>query len=887
MLKFCNRNKGAISVFLTLILLPVLLLGGLTTDAARIYTSKIVISDAGEMAMNAGLAQYDSRLHDEYGLLVMQKSPESMESDLQDYFEKSLNGSGISGAETYDKILDLVAEQFDAINLEGSQIYKTEVEKQQIIEYMKYRAPVCLTELVSEKLDEFKDMKKMAEAMKAQMDFGEAMEDCQESMETAKTALDNLNDLINQYPSQNVIENELEATHQDYTIRVSRCLLMLAAISHYTEADMRGDAEESAKSFVNAAGGVSTGDDADSENSFNSYMNCLYYQAGVHNAGGLDEVLDEWRDQEPDEDDPDYSDWEERMDELEELSENYDSAKSAISGYPNQLRKISYEYCITPHTDTIHEFWEKSKKGAELAQTAYEKLEIVEEKLRNAGEKWEVWSEKTEALEAIEEGKSGDMKESVDEYGKFFADGDPMNDRNNLGLLMEDVKTDKLYFNEMRDILTEEKFFGKSIATVSSSTQYSTYLGQANAVAESNMNNYDYIEYKRTPDYISNYNHTTISTAYPMMRIETSPFYEKLKDYCSTQETEESREKKAEANEKLNESKNAGEEAQSENGYPSYTWTMNTSMPSVALGLVAAEDTDAGLTDVGGNVNDRAGRRDALSKFKTSIDEATSFLDGLDRIITDNLENLYVAEYAMQLFSYYTVDKKDGTTLNNDEILGLSGYKLSEHKPYKAEVEYILWGNASSARNVKNTIATIFGIRLLLNSFFAFTNTEIVSTSRRMALAIAGGAPYLVPVLQVLIELGFAGIETADDIGKIKDGYGVTIIKQPKYWKTYPTNNRRPGNNIEGITLDYSEFLRVFLNINMLNGKEVKKLARIADCIKVNTDFDMLNGYTMLAIEAKIKARTTFMKKVSDLGAGGWTQPDNTYTIQYQSTLGY
>ena len=46
MFGFCEKSKGAISVFLTLILLPTLLLGGLTTDAARIYMSKVVISDA-------------------------------------------------------------------------------------------------------------------------------------------------------------------------------------------------------------------------------------------------------------------------------------------------------------------------------------------------------------------------------------------------------------------------------------------------------------------------------------------------------------------------------------------------------------------------------------------------------------------------------------------------------------------------------------------------------------------------------------------------------------------------------------------------------------------------------------------------------------------------
>ena len=54
-----------------------------------------------------------------------------------------------------DKILDLITENFNAYNVEGSQIYKSEVEKQQIVEYMKYRAPVCLTEELLGKLDDY------------------------------------------------------------------------------------------------------------------------------------------------------------------------------------------------------------------------------------------------------------------------------------------------------------------------------------------------------------------------------------------------------------------------------------------------------------------------------------------------------------------------------------------------------------------------------------------------------------------------------------------------------------------------------------------------------------------------------------------------------------
>ena len=237
----------------------------------------------------------------------------------------------------------------------------------------------------------------------------------------------------------------------------------------------------------------------------------------------------------------------------------------------------------------------------------------------------------------------------------------------------------------------------------------------------------------------------------------------------------------------------------------------------------------------------------------------------------------------MQLFSYYTVDKEDGNARNAEDIIGISGYKLSEHKPYKAEVEYILWGNTSSATNIRCTVAMIFAVRMLFNSLFSFTNATVVQSAAESAALIAGAAPYLIPVVQVIIQLAYAGIETANDMDKLKNGYGVTVLKSDQSWATFPFNR----DNTSGVTMDYSEYLRLFLNINMLGGKGDIKLARIADCIQVNTDFDILKGYTMLAVEAKVAVKTTFMKKVSELTSGGWNQPGNSYDVTYQSILGY
>ena len=241
------------------------------------------------------------------------------------------------------------------------------------------------------------------------------------------------------------------------------------------------------------------------------------------------------------------------------------------------------------------------------------------------------------------------------------------------------------------------------------------------------------------------------------------------------------------------------------------------------------------------------------------------------------------------MFSYYTVNKtSDGQEKPVQDIISLSGYDLTGRPAYQAEAEYILWGDQSSQNNVGNTIAMIFGIRMLFNSFFAFTNTTINGIAHSAASLIAAGAPYLIPVIKAVIKLGYAGVETADDMIKIKQGQGVTIFKDESTWTTLG------GNNTEKVTFNYSEYLRVFLNVSILAGHKVDILSRIADCIQVDKNqgdeeekVDLISSYTMIQVEAKVKVRTTFMRKWSDFGSGGWGFPDDTYTVLYQSILGY
>ena len=139
-----------------------------------------------------------------------------------------------------------------------------------------------------------------------------------------------------------------------------------------------------------------------------------------------------------------------------------------------------------------------------------------------------------------------------------------------------------------------------------------------------------------------------------------------------------------------------------------------------------------------------------------------------------------------------------------------------------------------------------------------------------------------------MVKLGLGLCETTDDIKYIKGGYGVSLTKGKVTWVTLKALLSAPNaDNTRGtLTFDYSEYLRLFLNTAMLAAGYQPALARIGDCIQVNTDSDITKMSTMLSIEATVTNRTTFMRKIADWSGAGWQYGDS-YSIDYKSVLGY
>ena len=86
LLKFTHKNKGSISIFLCLILLPMITYAMMVIDASRLQSCRTQLQSAGDLTMNAAMSEYEKILEDMYGLFAVSDDPSALKPALQNYF---------------------------------------------------------------------------------------------------------------------------------------------------------------------------------------------------------------------------------------------------------------------------------------------------------------------------------------------------------------------------------------------------------------------------------------------------------------------------------------------------------------------------------------------------------------------------------------------------------------------------------------------------------------------------------------------------------------------------------------------------------------------------------------------------------------------------------
>ena len=175
-MKLFTSKKGAVSVFLVIILVPTLVVTSIFVDASRMFLGKSVTESAADLALNSQLSQFDKELNEIYGLFATAKDANDVSSNLNKYFESCMISAGVETTDVkkYGTILsDLIDEEFgneysDLLQINVSEdpsisavpegnLGNPQELKKQIVSFMKYRAPVDLTKKFLKQMSSIKD----------------------------------------------------------------------------------------------------------------------------------------------------------------------------------------------------------------------------------------------------------------------------------------------------------------------------------------------------------------------------------------------------------------------------------------------------------------------------------------------------------------------------------------------------------------------------------------------------------------------------------------------------------------------------------------------------------------------------------------------------------
>lgn len=228
-MKIFYKNNGAVTIFLILILVPVLALSGIFVEISRVELAKPLLTSSADLALNTALTNYDSKLKDYYGLMgSAQKTSDTLDV-AQEYFKNCINsqivdedyldncwkkvssvvnnGAELIGrdsiitteAETISNLLLLEIPELTVKGVDNANLSNPVFLKSQIVEFMKYRAPIEIVTGLFEELkgqaDYLKNLKKDEQLQKKEQVTYEAENELLQRLYDIYCKVDEYNDL--------------------------------------------------------------------------------------------------------------------------------------------------------------------------------------------------------------------------------------------------------------------------------------------------------------------------------------------------------------------------------------------------------------------------------------------------------------------------------------------------------------------------------------------------------------------------------------------------------------------------------------------------------------------------------------------------------------------
>ena len=833
--KFFRKTKGAISIFLVLVMLPMFTCAGLIVDGARISAARTSATGAGDLAMNAALSEYDEILKDVYGLFAMSETTEELEANVSRYFSNTINNEGIlQGSDSYtrsfinsigslfstgdisfDNIVDTQVESFNLVEVSNSALANPTVLDRQIVEYMKYRGPVSLGTGLITKLGCIGETSKQTKALEAKVNYEKKLDTVQDACETAYSAINSFNsqvdnskykgDYLTALNSDLAKARTLTKEMAEFIIAVESPTYKVSSLAENSDLkdsvkeeikklsgdnknmqaynllkqklkqDVEFEVDENGNYIAKKTEYIKAVEDYFGFGPGGTFQSQAQYIIDVKaNMGTFSEMYTYLLLMD------DYYDklTEDERESLAKENEAYATIAAQLVTIVNGAKNASSSWKSSATA--------KGKAASELLYGWYSQISGIETKLTDAIDALDVVLEKVDDLDSARNTWSNKVSALSDSEIKTSMESDYSNSAkdmntaavNALKTVLQDNKT---HFSKIKEKLDSVTFYGKKIC-ISDYSSVNYFDRYASSIPEFEINASNSLS-SRAESIMNKYVNTDVKTGITPATYkkitEDQQFYKYLKNVCATVTGETAEETTAKNNRTELINQGNADKSADVSGITSGSYITDSGLTSDISDAIAAlsNGIDAGANSFDPTAIDSGGSDDDMADdSKANLTAISTLLDGLANIGETARDKVYLEEYFTEMFSCYTTGK------GSEDVMSLSNHDMTTNAFYGSEVEYILYRLDTVQGNLNASKASIFGVRFALNSIYALTSSDTRTPALTAATAIAGWTGFGVPIVQTVILLAWSMAESMVDVNNLCNGEAVVIYKSSDTW---------------------------------------------------------------------------------------------------------
>ena len=727
--KLLHNCTGAVTVFVTLLLIPAVLVSGTGVDIARIYTARSVLQDGNQLAANSVLASYDALLQDLYGLYGVMKDDPEFARMADSYIQAAVLGKSPkdTGLGTFQLFYGSDLQSGDVVPADGMNLDNPQVLRRQIEEYAKFRAPVIIVQEILGRLDVFQSVQEDAKVIQDKLEVDQKVEqvekiyrsiyDCIQKVNEAKGQEESAIASVNSYLDQ--IRQELQG--------------MIDAREGYTaafDAENENLANDYKKKFdghkenirhLIDGGTVYQGwvSGSDSSGSWkDGGWTSSYYENGlirtIRNSSELleDFIMNEtvWKN--------------DSLEELANLCERAQSQKEELETLVDNLEeRLNSGKCSADLKNGI--MVEKDKEGKTILEHYRELLQYDVDAMGKAVQSYN----EPQIQQVIS------MLENLT-YGGTSASGTSV-DMSLESLKILDGQGYEIDLEVLNRTLTGEARIPDKLSYAATVSGYRLVLNSEN-------------EFRTFQD--SRFQATQNETFYAVLE----QFYRTGGDS----------------------GKKDNLESGLENILGSIQSKFTTFLEFDPLGATkynnGAESAGYQGTDFG-SAGDWGSEDGATEQAQDALN--SNLFSRLSNLAGDAADKLLLLTYDTEMFSCYATNS--GETEDEPLEENMNGIPLSVDVNYyfQSELEYLYNGDLTNARNnLKAVTSMIFLVRFVFNYIASFNIDEVNATVNMVKTSLSWAGPFAV-VAGELVRLAMALGESVIDVSRLKDGDAVALYK--------------------------------------------------------------------------------------------------------------